>query len=224
MDAIVLAGGKEAWAQGPKALYPYKGRPLADWVLSALKGTGLRVVYVGEDRGFSVRPDVVLPDSGGILENLASALPHTQGRVLVSSADLPHLTQEAVEYILSHDPKAALVYTIVPKEAVEARFPGSRRTYARLKEGVFTGGNLLILEGALFERALPLAQRVVALRKNPLALARLVGLDILFLYLLGRLSLRHLEARAERILGLTARALVVPYAEVGVDLDRPEVS
>lgn len=224
MDAIVLAGGKEAWAQGPKALYPYKGRPLADWVLSALKGTGLRVVYVGEDRGLSVRPDVVLPDSGGILENLASALPQTQGRVLVSSADLPHLTQEAVEYVLSHDPKAALVYTIVPKEAVEARFPGSRRTYARLKEGVFTGGNLLILEGALFERALPLAQRVVALRKNPLALARLVGLDILFLYLLGRLSLPHLEARAERILGLTARALVVPYAEVGVDLDRPEVS
>lgn len=224
MDAIVLAGGKEAWAQGPKALYPYQGRPLAEWVLSALKGAGLRVVYVGEDRGLSVRPDLVLPDAGGILENLASALPHTQGRVLVSSADLPHLTQEAVEYILSHDPQAALVYTIVPKEAVEAQFPGSRRTYARLKEGVFTGGNLLILEGPLFERALPLAQRVVALRKNPLALARLVGLDILFLYLLGRLSLRHLEARAERILGLTARALVVPYPEVGVDLDRPEVS
>ncbi|KGQ21791.2 NTP transferase domain-containing protein [Thermus filiformis] len=224
MDAIVLAGGREAWAGGPKALYPYRGRLLADWVLAALKEAGLRVVYVGEDRGLSVRPDLVLPDQGGILENLASALPHTEGRVLVATADLPHLTREAVEYVLAHDPGSALVYTIVPKEAVEARFPGSKRTYARLREGVFTGGNLLLLDRVLFERALPLARKVVALRKNPLALARLVGLDVLLLLLLGRLSLRHLEARAQRILGLEARALVVPYAEVGVDLDRPEVS
>ncbi len=224
MDAIVLAGGREAWARGPKALYPFGGRPLADWVLSALKGAGLRVVYVGEAQGLSVRPDLVLPDTGGILENLASALPHTQGRVLVCTADLPYLTREAVEFVLGQDPKAALVYTIVPKEAVEARFPGSKRTYARLREGVFTGGNLLLLDRGLFEKALPLAKKVVALRKKPLALARLVGLDILVLYLLGRLSLGHLEARAQRILGLEARALIVPYAEVGMDLDRPGVS
>ncbi|MGQ9753842.1 MAG: molybdenum cofactor guanylyltransferase [Thermaceae bacterium] len=224
MDAIVLAGGQEAWAGGPKALYPYRGRPLADWVLEALKGAGLRVVYVGESKGLSVLPDLVLPEVGGILDNLEVALTRTQGRVLVSTADLPHLTPEGVRYVLEHDPGAALVYTVVPKEAVEARFGHSRRTYVRLKEGVYTGGNLLLLDPIPFGQALPLARRVVALRKNPLALARLVGPDILLRFLLGRLSIRHLEAKAQRILGFEARALIVPYAEVGVDLDRPEVS
>jgi hypothetical protein len=63
---------------------------------------------------------------------------------------------------------------------------------------------------------------VVALRKRPLALARLIGLDILLKLLLGRLSLHELEARARRILGVEARALVTPYPEVGVDVDQEE--
>jgi hypothetical protein len=127
-----------------------------------------------------------------------------------------------VRFVLERAPEAALVYPIVPKEAVEARFPGNRRTYARLKEGTFTGGNLLLLDKALFFQALPLARRVVALRKRPLALARLIGLDILLKLLLGRLSLPELEARARRILGVEARALVTPYPEVGVDVDKEE--
>ena len=108
------------------------------------------------------------------------------------------------------------------KEAVEARFPRTKRTYARLREGTFTGGNLLLLDKSLFRKALPLARRVVALRKRPLALARLVGWDVLLKLLLGRLSLAEVEARAQRILGVEARALVTPYPEVGVDVDREE--
>lgn len=223
MDAIVLAGGREAWAPGGrKALLPYRGRRVVEWVLLALKAHGLRVVYVGDDPGLTPAPDLVLPDQGGILDNLEAALGQTQGRVLVATGDLPHLTPEAVGFVLRQAPEAALVYTIVPKAQVEERFPGSKRTYARLKEGVFTGGNLVLLDKALFFQALPLARRVVALRKRPLALARLIGWDILLKLLLGRLSLKELEARAQQILGVEARALITPYPEVGVDLDRPE--
>jgi len=145
-----------------------------------------------------------------------------EGRVLVATGDIPHLTEEAVRFVLDKAPEAALVYPIVPKEAVEARFPRTKRTYARLREGTFTGGNLLLLDKSLFRKALPLARRVVALRKRPLALARLVGWDVLLKLLLGRLSLAEVEARAQRILGVEARALVTPYPEVGVDVDREE--
>ena len=62
----------------------------------------------------------------------------------------------------------------------------------------------------------------MALRKRPLALARRVGGDGLLKLLLGRLSLAEVEARAQRILGVEARALVTPYPEVGVDVDREE--
>ncbi|MEN2983356.1 MAG: NTP transferase domain-containing protein [Thermus sp.] len=226
MEAIVLGGGEEAWARKygvrSKALVPYRGKPLAAWVLSALAGAGLSAIYVGENPGLSPAPRLTLPDRGSLLENLEAALAHAEGRVLVATADLPHLTPEAVRFVLERAPQAALVYPIVPKEAVEARFPHTRRTYARLREGVFTGGNLLLLEKALFYRALPLAKQAVALRKKPLALARLIGWDILLKLLLGRLSLGELEARASRILGVEARALLTPYPEVGVDVDREE--
>ncbi len=201
---------------------PYQGRPMAEWVLEALKGAGLSAVYVGENPGLSPPPRLTLPDRGSLLDNLEAALAYVEGRVLVATADLPHLTPEAVRFMLERAPEAALVYPIVPKERVEARFPGNRRTYARLREGTFTGGNLLLLDKALFFQALPLARRAVALRKNPLALARMVGLDILVKLLLGRLSLLEVEARAKRILGVEARALITPYPEVGVDVDREE--
>lgn len=137
------------------------------------------------------------------------------GKVLVATADIPHLRAEAVRFVLENAPEAALVYPIVPKERVEARFPGNRRTYARLREGTFTGGNLLLLDKALFFQALPLAKEVVALRKRPLALARRIGWDILLKLLLGRLSLGDLEARARRLLGVEARALPTPYPRWG---------
>ncbi|GAA6755358.1 acylneuraminate cytidylyltransferase [Thermus sp. 2.9] len=226
MEAIVLGGGEEAWARKygvrSKALVPYRGRPLAEWVLEALAQAGLSALYVGENPGLTPSPRLTLPDRGTLLDNLEAALAHVEGRVLVATADIPHLTPEAVRFVLERAPEAALVYPIVPKEAVEARFPNTKRTYARLKEGTFTGGNLLLLDKALFFQALPLAKQVVALRKRPLALARLVGLDILLKLLLGRLSLAEVEARARRILGVEARALLTPYPEVGVDVDREE--
>jgi hypothetical protein len=97
-----------------------------------------------------------------------------------------------------------------------------RRTYARLKEGSFTGGNLMRLDPELFFQAEPLVKRLIALRKRPLALARLVGLDVLFKLLVGRLSVAELEARAERLLGVPVKAVVAAYPEIGVDADKPE--
>lgn len=213
--------GGEVWGaeQGPGA---YRGRPMAEWVLSALAEAGLPGHLRGGSPWLTPPPRLTLPDSGSLLGNLEAALEHVEGRVLVATADIPHLTAEAVRFVLGKAPEAALVYPIVPKEAVEARFPHTRRTYARLKEGVFTGGNLVLLQKELFYRALPLAKKVVALRKRPLALARLIGLDILLKLLLGRLSLAELEARAGRILGVEAKALITPFPEVGVDVDREE--
>ncbi|MDM7323406.1 MAG: NTP transferase domain-containing protein [Thermus sp.] len=226
MEAIVLGGGEEAWAGRygvrSKALVPYRGRPMAEWVLSALAEAGLPAIYVGEDPGLTPPPRLILPDTGSLLGNLEAALGYVEGRVLVATADIPHLTPMAVRFVLEKAPEAALVYPIVPKEAVEARFPHTRRTYARLKEGVFTGGNLVLLQKELFFQALPLAKRVVALRKRPLALARLIGFGVLLKLLLGWLSLAELERRAAKILGVEAKALITPYPEVGVDVDREE--
>lgn len=225
----MLAGGRpedplaKRFAVPAKTLVPYRGRPLVEYTLKALAQAGLGLIYVGPQAALSPEPRVSLPDRGGMLENLEAALPEAQGeKVLVATGDMPFLTPEAVRYVLEQAPSAALVYCAVPKEAIEGRFPNMRRTYARLREGSFTGGNLILLDKALFATALPLAKKAVALRKNPLALAQMVGVGTVVKLILGNLTIADLERRVSRILGLPARALVAPYAEIGVDLDKEE--
>jgi len=230
MDALVLGGGREdglarAFGVPSKAFLPIGGRPMASWVLSALREGGVRrIAFVGPEEPLDPEPDLRLSDTGDLLGNVEAGL-RALGEdrpVLVATADVPLLTAQAVRFFLENAPRAALVYPIVPKEKVEARFPGMKRTYARLREGTFTGGNLVVLDPALFKKALPLARKVVQNRKNPLALAGLFGLGTILKLLLGRLSVAELEARGEKILGVPVRAMVVPYPEIGVDVDKPE--
>ncbi len=230
MEALVLGGGRQdplarAYGVSSKALVPIAGRPMVSWVVSALRSGGVeRVVYVGPEARFDPRPDLWVPDTGALLRNVAVGLEAlgARGPVLVATADIPLLTGEAVRELLEKAPPAALVYPIVPKEAVEARFPGMKRTYARLREGTFTGGNLVVLDPELFKRALPMAEKVVARRKNPLALAALFGPWTILKLLLGRLSVAELEARGEKILGVPVRALPLARPEIGVDVDKLE--
>lgn len=229
MEAIVLAGGKpsdplaKAFGVAAKTLVPYEGRPLVEYTLEALTQSGLEVIFVGPKTSLYPSPKQSLPDQGGLVENLEAGISAAAGeRVLVATGDMPFLTPEAVRWVLGNAPQAGFVYCAIRKEAVEARFPGMRRTYARVREGQFTGGNLALVDKKLFYSALPLLKRALALRKRPLALAQLIGLGTLLRVLLGQADIPGLEARVSQILGVPARALVTPYPEVGVDIDKEE--
>ncbi len=231
LNAVVLGGGRDdAFAQGfgvpVKSLIPIRGAPMSAYVLRALRESGSvgQIVYVGP-----VTPaldglfDVHVQDRGAMLENLElglAALPATE-RVLVSTADVPLLTAESVRDLLTRDPGAGLVYPIIPMAASEARFPGGRRTAARVREGRFTGGNLFLLEPRLIGQFMPRLKQVIQNRKNVLALAGLIGLPVLVKLVLGSLTIRELEVRVSRILGVDARALITDHAEIGFDVDKP---
>ncbi len=229
MEAIVLAGGKaddplaQKFGVASKALVPYKGRPLVEYTLKALTQVGLEVILVGPPTPLNPPPRVCLPDQGSLIANLeAGILAATGEKVLVATGDMPFLSQEAVRWVLEHAPQAGFVYTVIAKKTIEQRFPNMRRTYARIREGSFTGGNIVIVNRALFFTALPLLKRALELRKSPLALARMIGVGTLLAVLLGQADIAGLEARVSRIIGVPARALVTPFAEIGVDIDKEE--
>jgi len=197
---------------------------MVEYTLEALRGAGIeRIVYAGPPAELEPAPDVLVPDRGSLIANLEAGMAEARSeRLLVASGDNPFITAEAVRWLLDNAPDAALVYPIIPREAVEKRWPGMRRTYARLRDGVFTGGNVIIIDKELFTRALPMARKIIELRKKPLALARLIGFGVLVKLLLGRLTIAELEARAEKLFGVPMRALVTPYPEVGADADSEE--
>ncbi len=115
-----------------------------------------------------------------------------------------------------------ICYPIIPKDSCERRFPGGRRTYVRLREGTFTGGNAVLATRSFLERSQELIARLYAARKNPLKLATLFGLPFIFGLLTGRLTIRQLEDRASAIISGRVAAIISHYPELGFDVDKVE--
>ncbi len=235
-NAVVLGGGDpgDAFAAAHsvdvKPLITVAGRPMGEWVLRALNDSQRveRVAYVGPLQGeMGDLVSVRVTDRGTLIANLeagvaALRLPGSapQRRVLVVTADIPMLSGGDVREVLDQAPTAGLVYPIVEKSVCEAAYPGVKRTYARLKDGTFTGGNLFLLDPALIGKFLPRLRAVLDARKQPLKLAGLVGPGFLVKMLLGQLRIAELEVRVSRILGVEARALITGRAAVGTDVDK----
>ena len=232
ISAVVLGGGNPndplAMAAGVpvKGLIPIGCHVMAAYVLRALRAGGVqRIVYIG-----AITPelepliDIHLPAKGTMLENLQAGLMPVQSepRVLIATVDIPLLSQAAVQDILAKDQKVGLVYPIVTKAAAERAFPGGKRTYARLLEGTFTGGNLFLLEPRLIDAFLPRLEFILNNRKNVLRLASMFGIVALLKLAIGRLSIAELEQTVSKILGLPAVALITDFAEIGFDVDKED--
>ncbi len=227
-------GGRDALAQAAgvtaKALLPFEGRPLVAYVLEALSSCPEvgRIVYVGDaDPAVAAYTEQRVPSGKTFVESFSVGVEAALGLgpthpVLVTTADLPWLRSDALSDFLTGASGADLAYPIVRKETAQAQFPRQRRTFVRLREGHFTGGNMMLLSPRMVPVLLPFIERAYSGRKNPLALARLFGSDFILRLLVGRLGLREIEARAERVLGLPVRALETPFASIGADVDDPK--
>ncbi|MFC4638779.1 NTP transferase domain-containing protein [Deinococcus hohokamensis] len=237
-SAVVLGGGDPgdpfAAAHGApvKALIPLCGEPMALHVLRALRRSGrvARVAYVGPTTpALDALLDLRVTDHGTLLSNLEAGVEalRTAGlrpgeRVLVVTADIPLLDAQQLRDVLDSAPDAGLVYPVVRREACDAAYPGVKRTYVRVQDGTFTGGNLFLLDPALIGQFLPRLREVLSARKTPWKLAGLIGPGVLLRLLTGRLSVTRLEQKVSAILGVPARALITPHASVGTDVDKDE--
>ncbi len=235
VDVIVLAGRRN---EGPlkavsdvawEALVPIAGKPMAAWVIEALKASGVaaRIVVVGPgELGTYLRPeDAVMPPSDDLIENVRRGA-HAVSRdhpLLVATSDIPMLTAGSVAAFVAAAKAipAEFHYPVVRKEDVERRFPGNRRTYVRLRDGTFTGGNIVLLDPRSAAKAIGVAEELVAQRKKPWRLALKVGTAFMIRLLLGRATVAEAEERFSRLFGVVSRAVPLPYAEIGVDVDHP---
>jgi molybdopterin-guanine dinucleotide biosynthesis protein A len=235
--AVVLAGGgaddelARSAGAASKALVPIDGAPMGAYVLSSLRGSGLvpAIVYVGptDDRTRALVDQVVPPgrrmvDSLAMGFGAALALAAPGDRLMVVTADIPWWTAEGVRAFLEGAPDADLVYPAVTAATAEAAFPGQRRTFVRLRDGRFTGGNAVLLSQAAVPALLPVVDQIFSARKAPWRLASLIGLDVLWGLLTGRARLSEVEARVSRLLGLEGRVMVSDDAAIAADIDRPE--
>lgn len=236
-NAVVLAGSpntgplKDCSRAKNEALIKIGSRYMVEYVVETLLQSSLIgiIVVVGPQKELSrvfKHSRIIVAEGGGTaVESLLAGLRHIESDapVLIATSDIPLLTVEAVEdfFNLCRTRAADVCYPIVPREAIEETLPGVERTYVTLQEGVFTGGNLFLVNPSVVSKCAELAQVIVNLRKSPFRLCQLMGLKFIIKFLLKKLTLPEVEEKVSDLFGITAVAVITRYPEIGVDVDKP---
>ncbi len=223
VDAIILAGDKEK-----RSLTPVGSRLMLNWVVEALTACEQveRLTVVGPSelaatlpRGINlVSPGRTTVDSA---LNGAAIFPNAEWLLLVTG-DIPLLRPEIVRDFLQRCWKrpADFYYPIVSRETNEAIYPQVKRTYVHLREGTFTGGNMVLIKAAALVNCASRSRELVRLRKSPLALSRLIGIGFICNFLLRRLNIGEVEKRFSHLLGARGAGIISPYPEISIDVDK----
>lgn len=233
MDAIILAGMqtiKYSLESGNKALLDINGRMMIEYVLDAVRNSGdvKRVLVVGPVELLKERlkgyADVI--DAGGtVMENLVAGIKHlsSEGSILVLTSDIPLLTTEAVNDFIhrSKETKADFCYPVVDKKVSQSKYPEMERTYVRIKEGRFTGGNIFYIDPGVLKERMGIAQRLYEARKNPMKMAAILGFGFLLRLVLGILTIDKAEKVFSRVMNIRAKVVISEYPEIGNDVDKP---
>jgi hypothetical protein len=237
IPALVLAGApadpdmEAMYAIKYRAELPVAGKAMVRYVIEALNASARvgDVCLVGNNEYDGVSKTV--RPAGSIMDNLLAGMKACGGgSVLVVTSDIPLVTAEAMDDFVERcgDRDADFYYPIVSRADCERRFPGMRRTYVRMAEDTFTGGNIMIIRSEFLIGNAGIIGEALNARKSPMRLASMIGSRVLVRALIaqcvwpGAIDLALLEKTASRILKGRLQAVRTPYPEIGADVDRGE--
>jgi GTP:adenosylcobinamide-phosphate guanylyltransferase len=242
MDAIVTAGGIPrpedplyTYSHGDsKALIDVAGKPMIQWVLDALgdakKVDNVIIIGLSPKSGVTCKkPLYYVSNQGRMLANIVAGVSKAleinkrNKYVLVVSSDIPAIKPDMVDWLIKTcmETKDDLYYGVCPRDVMEARFPDSKRTYTHLKDMDVCGADINITHVRMATEHLDMWESLIGSRKSPLRQASLIGFGTLFALFIRRLTLEDAVGRVSERIGVKARAIVWPYAEPCMDVDKP---
>ncbi len=242
MYAIITAGGKPSKddvlfdsAEGDyKVLINIAGKTLLQWALDAVNQSKsikyVIIVGMGDIQGINCKlPITFVEPQGSLLENIEAGInkileiDQAAKQVMLVSGDLPGIDGAMIDWMAGVIEKNSyeFYYPIIERSLMEKQFPGAERTYVRMKEGEFCGGDLIGIHTSMLKKNNLRGRKLVESRKNPLKQARILGLDMCVRLAAGKLSIdRDVPIICKR-LGINGKAIVSPYAEIAMDIDKP---
>jgi len=214
-----------------RAMINIGGKTMIQWIIDALNGAETigNKIAVGEVHADGL--DEVVKPGEGFLDNLILGLERCEGadKVLVMTSDIPMLTPEAVDDYVNRaiESGADLCYPIVAKKACLEKYPNMKRTYLKTAEGMFTGGNMMLMSTDFLKKNHELIINAYNARKNPIKLASMIGFGFLFRLVIAQLiapsilPIHTLEQTLSKALNCKAAAIRTDYPEIGSDVDKP---
>lgn len=241
--AIILAGTRRvddpvaALIGGQyKALVPICGEAMVSRVAKALafSGSVKRIVIVFDEPEllFGACPTLqdevgdvaieVLPCADSICCSVGSAIAAANASwpYLVTTADHALLTPEMVnKFCADARAQSGLAVGFVERAYLEAAHPGSKRTYLPFKETQLSGANLFAFMSSEALPVLDFWRAIEQKRKKPWQLFKAFGYRNLFGLLFKRFTVDQAFERASQVLGVSANAVRLPFAEAAIDVD-----
>jgi GTP:adenosylcobinamide-phosphate guanylyltransferase len=242
MDAIVTAGGIPrpedplyTYSHGDsKALIDVAGKPMIQWVLDALgnakKVDNVIIIGLSPKSGVTCKkPLHYVSNQGRMLANIVAGVNKAleinkkNKYVLVVSSDIPTLKSEMVDWLVNTcmETKDDVYYGVCPRDVMEARFPGSKRTYTKLKDIQLCSADIHISHVRMATEHLDLWESLIGSRKSPLKQASMIGLDTFFQVVTRSITLEDLVSKVCGRIGIQGRAIIWSQAEPCMDIDKP---
>src|SRR5215213_802326 len=235
MDAIVTAGGIPRpedplynYSHGDsKALIDVAGKPMIQWVLDALgnakKVDNVIIIGLSPKSGVTCKKPIYYVSNIVAGVDKVLELNKRSKYVLIVSSDIPTLKSEMVDWLIDTcmETKDDLYYGVCPKDVMEARFPGSKRTYTHLKDMDVCGADMNLTNVRMTTEHLDMWESLIGSRKSPLKQASVIGFGTLFALFTRQLTLEDAVNRVSDRIGIKGRAIVWPYAEPCMDIDKP---
>jgi len=235
-DALVVAGGKNDGAlrkisdKKYESLIEIAGKPMVQHVIDAVKKVEEinDIVIVGPEElnDFTNNDYNIIIPKGRMINNIKRGIEalNNQNHILIITSDIPLVTPEIIQEFIHRckkEKKYDLFYPIISKEINLEKYPEVERTYVHLDEGVFTGGNLVLVSPTIIQGPLDWYNRILSLRKKPLKMSKMLGFKFIIKFIFRRLSITEVETRISEIIGHDCKALILEYPEIGFDVDKP---
>lgn len=244
ITVLLLAGSRpgsdplaQAMGVAVKPLAPVDGEPMINHparTLLAHPGIGRLVVltqapelYVADaaTAWLGDHPRVRFERSGGgIASTLLGLLdrPDLPFPLLVTTADHVLLDGEMLDQFVAEAKGADIAIAMVERATLLARYPTSRRTWLKFRDGWWSGANIFWFGSSKARPVIALWQEVEQDRKKGWKILSAFGPIALLAALLRILTLRGGVARIGRRFGLTARLVAMGKAEACIDADKIE--
>lgn len=228
-NAFALAHGVEA-----KALIPVGGEPMLGRVIRVLRACASvrRIVLLaqepealaqGELGWIADDPGITLARSGSGISGSIAAIAGTEAApwpVLVTTADHALLTPDMIGTFIAGMDGADVAVGLVERRVVEAAWPETKRTWIRFADGDYSGANLFALRDEASRKALDLWSTVERDRKKAVRLLMHFGPLLALRAVTRTISLDAALGKVARRLGISARAVRLPFAEAAIDVDK----
>ena len=216
--AVITAGGRVDGAfadligTSVKALAPIGDRLLIDAALDAARAAGAtRIGVVGPAAVLAHcegRIDEAIPEKPTGEENLRSALATARGAtLLLLTSDLPFVTAHDVTDFMERARESDAAMPLSDAAAYDAAFPAAPPHVVTLGGERVANGSVFFFAPGSAPRVSEIAERLFTARKSLGRMAVLLGPALLGKFVVRRLRIEDIEARAQRVFGLRIRAI-----------------